>query len=225
MLRRAPTSISLSMRDVEEHFEHIRQGKAKDHENNPPSRRQPSSSSSSTGLVEFRPERHYHYEHSKIGPRGGPGLQNTSNVSPFGISFGKAQIGKAPEDEERLGTVSPDQLPTVLEDDGAKTDLYADSEDEDGFVPITSPGSSGSVEEPPKPRADEYSERSSAGASNDFDYGGFEETTVYASSSFGTSATYQARVQVVSTVFVSSQVGKLHLTLQQRNRTSPLLAT
>jgi hypothetical protein len=204
------------MRDVEEHFEHTRQEKAKDHENNLPRHRQPSSSSSSsTGLVEFRPERHYHYGHSKIGPSPGPGLQDISNVSPFGISFGSAQIGRASEDEERPGTVSPDQLPTVLEGDEAKTELYADSEDDDGgSIPITSPSSSGSVEEPPKFRAEEYSERSSAGASNDFDYGGFEETSEDDNSSFGTSATYQTRVQVISTDLARQQVGKLDLTLQ-----------
>ena len=191
------------MRDVEEYFEHIRQAKAKDHENNPPSRRQLSSSSSSTGLVEFRLERHYHYEHSKTGYCRDPGFQNISNGIPLSASFGKAQVGQASEDEKRPGTVSPDQLPAVLEVDEAKIEPYADSEDEDGFIPIASHDSSGSVEEPPKLRVEEYSERPSAGASNDFDYGGFEETPVDGNSSFGKSTTHQARVQVFSTVFVS----------------------
>lgn len=214
MLRRASTSISLSMRDVEEHFEHIGQENVKVHVYNAPSRRQPSSSSSSTGLGELRTGGHYHYEHSKISPRGGPGLQNTSDVSPFYISLGSTQRGRGAEDQERPDTVSPDQLPTVFEDNEVKTELDADSEDEDGFIPIASPGSSGSVEEPLKLRAAEHSERSFAGASNDFEYGGFGETNVDGNSSFGMSATYQACMQVVSTTFPRHQVGRLHLTLQ-----------
>lgn len=184
MLRRVPTSISLSNRDVKEHFERIEQRKRQDRENVQPkqSHRLPSTQSACepTDTLAEQPAKNAQnevtvYEYGKVNQqralRGG--------ASPFVLPRELAEQGSC--EESPLSDLDPGRLELG---DLLNIDPWTDSEIEDNLDTIDPADSLGQIEERPVIRQEDSSQQSSRTLGNTFDYGVFVDANADQSPSF-----------------------------------------
>jgi hypothetical protein len=183
MLRRAPTSISLSNRDVTEHLDHLEKKKRKDRENIQQKQGRKVLSAQPayelTDSLADQLERNAQnevivYEYGKLNQQ--RALQR--GAPPFPIPPGRAEDSSHESplidlDHERLG------LGELL-----SIDPCTDSETEDNLDPIDPADSLGHLEEPPLIHHEDSTQSSSQTSRNTFDYGGFVEVNADQSSSF-----------------------------------------
>jgi hypothetical protein len=182
MLRRAPTSISLSNRDVIEHLENIERKKRQDRENiqTKQDHRDISTTYELTdSLVEqFQKNKKNEvtgHEYEKVNQQrvfrgGGPPFRFPREIKEEGSC-----------DENLTGDLDPDglELGELL-----TIDACADSEIEDNLESTHPADSLGHLEERPVIRHEDSSRQASQIFRNTFDYGGFVEANANQSSSF-----------------------------------------
>ena len=185
MLRRAPTSISLSNRDVREHLENIDRKKRQDRESVQPKQghRVPSAQPACelTDSLAKQLEKNAQnevtvYEYGKVNQqralRGG--------APPFVFPRELAEEGS--REESPFSDLDPDRLQLG----GLLTiDQCTDSETEDNIDPVDPANFLGHLGGPPVIRHEDSSRQSSQTPRNTFDYGGFVEVNADQSSSFG----------------------------------------
>jgi hypothetical protein len=171
MLRRAPTSISLSNRDIKEHFEHIDRKKIQGRETVQPNQgRRVPSAQPACELTDLLVE-----QLKKNAP-------NEVTVCEYGrLNQQRALQGGASREKSPLSDLDPDhlQLGEVL-----TIDPCTDSEIEGNVEPIDPADSLGHLEDPLVIRHEDSLQDSSQTTRNTFDYGGFVEVNADQSSSF-----------------------------------------
>jgi Anaphase-promoting complex APC subunit CDC26 len=187
MLRRTPTAISLSSRDVIEHLEHIDLQKIRERENVQPRQSQRVASMQgasvptvSLGEYPHNNERNEVTAHEFAKANRQRVLRENATFAPTpppGPAGGAEGSSPSDIDVDLLGVdfLGPEELPSL--------EQCSTSEVDDNLVPSDPVDSSGYLEEPPLLRHEDPSEPSSP--KHAFDYGGFVESTADHSSSFG----------------------------------------
>jgi hypothetical protein len=187
MLRRAPTSISLSNRDVIEHLENIERKKWQDRENIQPKQDHkdisaPTAYELTDSLVEQLQKNEKNkknevtvHEYEKVNQQrafrgGGPPFRFPQEIEEEGSC-----------DENLTGDLDPDglELGELL-----TIDACTNSEFEDNLEPTHPADPLGHLEERPVIRHEDSSQQASHIFRNTFDYGGFVEASADQSSSF-----------------------------------------
>jgi hypothetical protein len=192
MLRRAPTAILLSTRDVKEHLDHLEQQKSHRQENAQPKKHKPAFFSSFRGRESLacrsispenqRGNHDFTYGSGCVGPDGVMGFgilpEGRSAFSPSGLSLGNLTLDDEAGDTGLI-QLSPSEREGSPEKDYeiVHAPIY---EDHNGYPPRRQSDSSESSEEPPQLREGEYAKQQEMDV---FDYGGFIETSLDESSS------------------------------------------
>ena len=184
MLRRAPTYISLSNRDVKEHLEHLDRKKRHDRENAQP--KQDHTVPSAQPACELT---------DSLAEQLDRNAQNKVTIFEYGkVNQQRALRGEAPPfvfPRELAEEVSREEgLLSDLDHDRLELgelltiDPCTDSEIENSLDPIDPVNSLEHREEPPVTRHEDFSQQSSQTLGNTVDYGGFVEVNADQSSSF-----------------------------------------
>jgi hypothetical protein len=184
MLRRAPTSISLSSRDVKEHLEHLERKKCQDRENvqQKQGHRVPSVQLTCE-LTDSLAE--------QLDKNG----QNEVTVYEYGkVNQQRARRGGTPpfvfprelteEDSREESPLSDPDLDLLQLGGLLSIDPCTDSEIKDSLDPIDPADSLGYLRDPPVIGHEDFTQQSSQTSRNTFDYGGFVEVNSDQTSSF-----------------------------------------
>jgi Anaphase-promoting complex APC subunit CDC26 len=192
MLRRAPTSISLSNRDVAEHLEHIEQQKLRDREN---AQRRQLGRISCSKTSGFRPAasgncREENWKRQATFPQSEQAVQHEPYGGDTRISFYAVDsLNEQFQDEmmhqnAQTNQELPGQWSNQVETTEPVLDPCTGSEDEEGFIPINLLASTESYEEGTVLLQQEYHHQSRRTSQPRFSHG-FAETTSEGSSSIG----------------------------------------
>ncbi len=184
MLRRAPTSISLSNRDVTEHLENIERKKRPDRENDQPKKgHQVSSAPPTYELTDSLAKQFQKKEKNEVTvyEYGKANQQRALRTGAPPFRFPREIEEEGPWEESQISDIEPEgmHLGELL-----SRDPCADSEVDYDLNPIDRVDSSEDLEEPPVIRDEDPLQYSSETPRNTYDYGGFVAVNADQLSSF-----------------------------------------